>query len=503
MKSEVIIAGAGPTGLALANVLMQKGVQVAIFDSKGGPTQESRAMGVHARTLEFYAQLGIADEVVNLGIPATEVEVFVDGKQKKAFSMESLGRGSSAFPYMLTFPQDEHEKLLVKVFEDQGGKIHWNSSLDRFTQSETGVVAHFVSDNQEVEVQAQYLVGCDGASSRVRHQLDIGFGGGTSDGLFFVADAEIDVEHHNRIRAALGDSTFGLMMPVRSTGKQRLIGAVPTHMQNREHYEFKDVEPLLTKLLAKEIKSVSWFSTYRVHHRVADSFQVGRVFIAGDAGHIHSPVGGQGMNTGIGDAVNLGWKLSSVIKDHFNESILDSYDPERRAFAKALISTTDSAFQKITAPNSAVIRMFKLFLPFVIGRLTSNPLTKTKLFKTVSQIHISYPKSPLSMSSLGKIKAGQRLPWEPGGSNYFKGAGMNWTIHVIGSASYQVKAWAAKHGMHIQEFELTSALKKLGFKRGGYYLVRPDNHVVIAAKADEIVRELEAFESTFIIEEAK
>ena len=161
MDSEVIVVGAGPSGLALANVLIRQGVDVAVFDSKPGPTQESRAMGVHARTLEFYQQLGLADEVVSRGIPARDVEVFIDGKQKVEFSMSALGEGISAFPYMLTFPQDEHERVLLKAFEDQGGKVHWNSPLLRFSQTSEHVTATFAGDSSDGTFSGKYLVGCE------------------------------------------------------------------------------------------------------------------------------------------------------------------------------------------------------------------------------------------------------------------------------------------------------------------------------------------------------
>ena len=498
MDSEVIVVGAGPSGLALANVLIRQGVDVAVFDSKPGPTQESRAMGVHARTLEFYQQLGLADEVVSRGIPARDVEVFIDGKQKVEFSMSALGEGISAFPYMLTFPQDEHERVLLKAFEDQGGKVHWNSPLLRFSQTSEHVTATFAGDSSDGTFSGKYLVGCDGANSVVRKELGIGFGGGTSDGLFFVADAQIDVDHDNRIRASLGDSTFGLMMPVRTTGTQRLIGAVPAYMQTKEHFEFEDVEPLLTKLLQKKIKSVSWFSTYRVHHRVADQFREGRVFIAGDAGHIHSPVGGQGMNTGIGDAINIGWKLSSVLKHGFSESLLDTYDPERRAFAKVLISTTDSAFQKITAPNSRLMSLFKWFLPLAIRRLTTNPLTRKRLFKTVSQVHIGYEDSALSSGKVGKHRAGQRLAWDPSGANYTPLEGMGWHVQVYGSASSEVLEWARTRGFPVHEIALNDSLKKRGFRSGNYYLIRPDGHIAVAVDAKGVTAALKKFDEKFM-----
>jgi len=497
MDTEVIVVGAGPSGLALANVLIRQGVDVAVFDSKPGPTRESRAMGVHARTLEFYQQLGLADEVVGRGIPAREVEVFIDGKQKVEFSMAALGEGISAFPYMLTFPQDEHERVLLKAFEDQGGMVHWNSPLLRFSQTSEGVTATFAGEFSDRTFSGSYLVGCDGANSVVRRELGIGFGGGTSDGLFFVADAQIDVDHDNRIRASLGDSTFGLMMPVRTTGTQRLIGAVPAYMQTKELFEFDDVEPLLTKLLQKEIKSVSWFSTYRVHHRVADKFREGRVFIAGDAGHIHSPVGGQGMNTGIGDAINIGWKLASVLKHGFSESLLETYDPERRAFAKALISTTDSAFQKITAPNSWLMSFFKWFLPKAIRRLTANPLTRKRLFKTVSQVHIGYEDSALSSGRVGRHRAGQRLAWDPSGANYKPLEGMGWHVQVYGSASSEVMEWANRRGFPIHEIELSHALKALGFRAGSSYLIRPDGHIAVIADSQNISSALRRFDAKF------
>lgn len=498
VQTQIAISGAGPAGLALAIVLQQKGAGVKIFDRKSGPTVESRAMGVHARTLELYEAFGLSDIAVSKGIPAKEVEFFLEGEKQVEFSMENLGTGISKYPYMLTLPQDVHEQILLKKFEDLGGKVHWDHELTELSQSSAGVAAKFTNNKDEtLAVECDWMVGCDGASSKTREILDIGFGGGTSSGLFFVADAEVETQHKNRIRASLGGSTFGLMMPIRSSKYQRLIGALPPSMKEKETFVFEDVRPMLEKLLSVEVKSHNWFSTYRVHHRVADTFSKGRVFIAGDAGHIHSPVGGQGMNTSIGDSINLGWKLAGVTSGQLNPKVLETYDPERRSFAKLLIKTTDAAFQRITAPRSIWSGVFAFGLPKILRVLTSSARIGSRIFRTVSQVHIGYPQSNLSKSGLGSIKAGQRLPWDPSGAldaALFSG---NWTIVHFDGLPESLLEELGQMGVITHRPEYTQKLKTLGFKSNGVYLVRPDGHVSMGCKIEELGKELASVRAEF------
>ncbi len=316
--SPVLIAGAGPTGLALALWLTRLGVRVRIIDRSTGPGLTSRALAVQVRTLEFYRQLGFADLVIDGGVEIAGLNFWVQGARAARLPLRQIGEGLSPYPFALVYPQDAHERLLIAQLEKLGVAVERRTELIRMSQDAAGVSVTVRSpDGAEENGRVAYLAGCDGASSTVREQLGIGFPGGTYSGLFYVADADaagpaIDRELH----VDLEDADFVLLFPMKEQGRVRLVGLVREQEKaGSGELSFDDVRGKAIEHLRLTIGKVHWFSTYRVHHRVADSFRQGRVFLLGDAAHIHSPVGGQGMNTGIGDAVNLAWKLAAVLEE--------------------------------------------------------------------------------------------------------------------------------------------------------------------------------------------
>ena len=396
----ILIAGAGPTGLVLALSLARRNVPFRLISDAKGPGEHSRAMGVHARTLEFYRQFGFGDEVVEHGIKAEAAhlrEGSTNGPPREVLTMRfsDLGEGLSPYPFMLTFPQDDHERFLIDKLAAAGGQVEWNTKLTGFTQDRNRVRASLAHAGGDVEeASASYLCGCDGAHSVVRQTLGIGFTGGTYDQLFFVADVKIDGGFQRDIFITLGEHIVCLMMPVRSTGMQRLIGLVPPELSGRHDLGFDDIRHHVERLVGIHVGEVNWFSIYRVHHRVADRFQTGRAFLLGDAGHIHSPVGGQGMNTGIGDAINLGWKLAQVMQGRAPETLLATYEPERIGFARKLVSTTDRAFTPMVAEGIRGEFTRRILAPLFMGVATRFAAGRHALFRTLSQIEIHYAESP-------------------------------------------------------------------------------------------------------------
>jgi hypothetical protein len=233
-----------------------------------------------------------------------------------------------------------------------------------------------------------------------------------------------------------------------------------------------------------EIDRVNWFSTYHVHHRVANQFRNGRAFLLGDAAHIHSPVGGQGMNTGIGDAVNLAWKLAAVLRGA-NPLLLGTYQPERMAFANRLVETTDRAFVVATKNGGIARRMRLHVVPRVLPPLVKLQRVRRFMFRTVSQTGIHYHASPLSLGSVGGVRAGDRLPWIPkatkdGRDNHSALSSLDWQVHVFSGANPMLRLACEERRIPIHTFEWSPAAKAAGMKRDAYYLVRPDGHVAIA-----------------------
>src|SRR6266849_4768650 len=411
---DVLIVGAGPTGLALTLWLTKLGVRVRIVDKTAEPGTTSRALAVQARTLELYRQIGLADAVVDAGRKAVAVNLWVAGRQVGRAPFGNMGQGLSPYPYALIYPQDEHEHLLIDRLSTLGVKVERRTELVGFEDGAGRVVAHLKhADGTHETCEAAYLAGCDGAHSRVREALGIGFPGGTYDHLFYVADVEArGAVMNGELHVALDTADLLALFPLKREGHARLIGTVREEMERpHEHLSWDDVSNRVIEWMGIDVARVNWFSTYHVHHRVADHFQTGRAFLLGDAAHIHSPVGGQGMNTGIGDAVNVAWKLAAVVHGRADASLLDSYEPERVAFAWRLVATTDQVFTGVTSAG-AIARLVRLHIvPLLIPFLFEVKAVRRFMFRTVSQTVVNYRGSNLSEGRAGTVYGGDRLPW--------------------------------------------------------------------------------------------
>jgi len=234
-----------------------------------------------------------------------------------------------------------------------------------------------------------------------------------------------------------------------------------------------------------DIQRVNWFSTYRVHHRVADHFRSGRAFLLGDAAHIHSPVGAQGMNTGIGDAVNLAWKLAAVLGGRADASLLDTYEPERIAFARRLVATTDEAFTGVTS-DGALARLVRLHIvPILFPLITRLASLRRVMFRTISQIAVNYRGSSLSEGSAGMVHGGDRLPWVKLNlngieDNFAPLTSLDWQLHVYGEAAPTIQAMCDARRLPLHTFPWRSDMDRAGLQRNAVYLVRPDGYVGVA-----------------------
>jgi 2-polyprenyl-6-methoxyphenol hydroxylase-like FAD-dependent oxidoreductase len=358
--------------LVLALWLVRMGARVRIVDKAAEAGTTSRAVAVQARTLEFYQQMGMAEAVAAAGRKTIAANMWVTGKRVAHVVFGELGAGLSPFPYALVYPQDEHERFLIERLSEAGVKVERETELVHFEETAEGIAGHLRrADGTEEVCTAAYIAGCDGARSTMRQALGIGFPGGTYEHMFYVADVEASGETMNgELHVALDRSDFLVVFPLKGEGRARLIGTIRQELASQaEKLSWEDVSKRVLEWIRIDVKRVNWFSTYRVHHRVAEHFRRGRVFLLGDAAHIHSPVGGQGMNTGIGDAVNLGWKLAAVVGGRAHASILDSYEEERIGFARQLVATTDQAFVGVTS-SGWMARLVRLrILPLLVPLL--------------------------------------------------------------------------------------------------------------------------------------
>jgi len=486
-RTPVLIVGAGPTGLVLALWLTKSGVPVRIIDKVAEPGTTSRALGVQARTLELYRQLGIADDVVSAGYQVAALNMWSGDSRVGHVPFGDMGAGLSPFPYLLVFPQDEHERLLIQHLEALGVHVERPTELVGFVETAGGVRATLKgADGAETQCDATYIAGCDGAHSKVRETLGIGFPGGTYAEFFYVADVEVSGPINTReLYVSLDGFDFVAVFPLRGDKRVRLIGRVREAAAVDSHaVTFADVSMHAIERMHLVVSKVNWFSTYKVHHRVANSFRSGRAFLLGDAAHIHSPAGGQGMNTGIGDAINLAWKLAAVVNREATEHVLDSYEPERIDFARRLVSTTDRGFTFATSLNPFISGMRVLLAAVIFPIALRRSGLRRLMFRTISQINIKYPKSFLSAGISGNVRGGDRLPWVPMGAtdNFAPLISMAWQAHVYGESRPSAKEVCDELQLPLHTFAWTPEAERAGLARSAFYLVRPDGYVALSAR---------------------
>jgi hypothetical protein len=319
----------------------------------------------------------------------------------------------------------------------------------------------------------------------VRHALSIGFSGDTYDALFYVADVDAtSPAMEQELHVDLEDADFLAIFPLAGGTRSRLIGTVRRAPADGEReLTFEDVSDRAIARLRLSVTKVNWFSTYHVHHRVADSFRNGRAFLLGDAAHVHSPVGAQGMNTGIGDAVNLAWKLAAVVKGEAPASLLESYEPERIGFARRLVATTDRIFTLITKRGAMARWVRTRVVPVVVPQLFRLAAVRRFLFRAASQIGVRYRGSPLSVGEAGGVHGGDRLPWipiSPTEDNFTPLASMAWQLHVYGEPRAGVADACTELALPLHLFAWSALTERAGFLRSALYLVRPDGYVALA-----------------------
>jgi 2-polyprenyl-6-methoxyphenol hydroxylase-like FAD-dependent oxidoreductase len=419
MDTDVLVVGAGPTGLMLANQLGRRGVRARIVDRHAGPSLQTRALGVQARTLEIYSHLGIVERALELGKRATGANIWAHGRLAARLPLGDIGRDLSPYPFLLILGQDDNEGLLGEALQHWGMAIAWNTELVGLVQEADQVIARLKEPDGTIrEVTAAWVAGCDGARSAVRELSAIAFQGAPYEHVFFVADTQMTGPMvPDELNVYLWREGFHLFFPMRGTDHWRVVGIVPPALRGRDDLTLDEVIPSIREEAGSGLsfQGCSWFSTYRIHHRRAERFRDGRCFLLGDAAHIHSPVGAQGMNTGLQDAYNLGWKLALVVSGSAGAALLDSYEVERIPVAQRLLRTTDRAFSLVVSDSRLAGLLRTRFLPKILARAMSLERIQKLAFRTISQTGIRYRHSTLSETLPGlpdaAPRAGDRFPW--------------------------------------------------------------------------------------------
>ncbi|HVE48849.1 MAG TPA: FAD-dependent monooxygenase [Casimicrobiaceae bacterium] len=508
MQTDVLIVGAGPTGLMLANELGRRGVRAIIVDRHSGPAQQTRAMAVQARTLEIYRKLGVAERAIELGKRATGANMWARGRRMARLRLGEIGEGLSPYPYVLMLGQDDNEAILGARLADWDMAVQWNTELIAMKQHPDHVEATLrQQDGTRRTVDAAYVAGCDGARSAVREMSGIAFPGAPYEHVFFVADTEaVGPMVPDELNVYLWREGFHLFFPMAGVNRWRVIGIIPQALREQRDLTFEALIPGLQAEAGATLtfERCSWFSTYRIHHRSAERFRDGRCFLLGDAAHIHSPVGGLGMNTGLQDAYNLGWKLALVISGRADAALLDTYASERMPVAKRLLQTTDRAFMLIVSDHSIA----RLLRSRVIARVAAVAMRFERVrklaFRTVSQVGIRYPGSALSQSLAGlpesAPRAGDRLPWlqlrfdanGPIEDAHAKLDDTRFALLAIGQAVDMKSLSACEDILRVHAIPDDPvngpALRRAGIPQPSFYVVRPDGHIGLAgATLDEAI----------------
>lgn len=496
--TDVLVVGGGPTGLALAIWLAKLNVRVRIIEKAAEYTTSTRALVVQARILELYSQIGLGREISARGHTVHGVNAWISGRRMFRLPITDVGSGMTEFPQISIFTQDDHEALLVDKLAELGVTVDMATELVKLTEDDaqqgyvTAVLKNSTTQKEET-ITTRYVGGCDGARSAVRKELGIEFPGGTYNQLFYVADVQASGPPVNgEINVCLDDYGFLGIFPMDGKGRVRLVGAVdPKDMSTAEQAKYMSPDDINRRAVDKmqlKIEEINWFSPHHIHHRVANQFRKGRAFLLGDAAHVHSPMGGQGMNTGIGDAINLAWKMAAVIEGQAEDALLDTYQEERKAFADRLVSTTDTAFVGATENDWLSVFVRTRIVPWLIPFLFRFAAIRRFQFRTLSQIRLSYAGMKLSEGGkVGSVQAGQRLPWvgaaEGAECNYDSLEEVRWQAHVYGDADAELVSWCKEQDLKLVVFPWVAEQHgKAGLTRDALYLMRPDTYVAMVAK---------------------
>lgn len=483
---QVIIVGAGPTGLTLACQLQRYNIPFVILDKNSQTTHLSKAMVVHARSLEIFNEIGLAEKAIEIGEPARSFNMIARGKVRGHIEIANFGDGLSQFPFALILEQNKTEKLLAGYLAENNIPIQWNCEVLHLEENEEFVkVTYKDGEGREQQLTANYLAACDGASSLVRNQLKLSFEGDTQERTFYVADLKLDgpITQSKEAYFVMIKNGFALFFKMEGDRHYRVIGTIPEADTHKVQH-FGDIKETIRKQIQMPIEFLEeyWFSTYKVHSRMSPVFRKGRFFLAGDAAHIHTPAGGQGMNTGIQDAYNLAWKLAFVIKGQAQDSLLDTYNDERVANAKNLLKSTDRLFD-ILAGTGVISNAIRLYVfPMILKIVTQSALFNRRIFPTLSMIGIHYPQSSLTVASkIGKIAAGDRFP-------YFLNNGVS-SHELVKQPDFKLVCFGKnpqwqnlQSKLKIHQLVIENVPAMFGSESDFYIVLRPDNYIAYLGK---------------------
>ena len=482
---QVLIVGAGPTGLVLACELLARGIRARIIDQGDGVVLQTRALGIHARTLEVFDMMSLAERFVEHGQVVRRFHMYTDGKTLVRLE---LARNGSRFGFMLDVPQDMTETILRQRVSELGGRVEQGTELTGLSVDPGGVTATVTGPGGSTRaITADYVVGADGAHSRVRAELGLDFQGHPYTQDWLLADVHLDWDRADDEMHAFfrRDGRLLICMPMR----ERLWRVILPYAGERDRLAptLEEIQRLVGERAPEPVpvSDPAWLATFRCQRRSTHIYRRGPVMLAGDAVHIHSPAGGQGMNTGIMDSYNLAWKLALVASGQAPERLLDSYGQERGPVAADVLALTH-ALVKFGSTTHPIQRALRNTIVPAAGRLA--PLHR-RAVRRISHTGVAYPASPLTLPARGRagLRPGDRAP----------------DLEVTGPTGMTRLYEVLRHGRHVlllsgpdqggnpapwahpwrDEVVAVTAANGMDRARGGAYLLRPDGYVAARGSA--------------------
>jgi 2-polyprenyl-6-methoxyphenol hydroxylase-like FAD-dependent oxidoreductase len=487
----VLIVGAGPTGLALGIELSRHGVPFRLIDRITQRSDKSRALAVQARTLELMRGWGVSEPLVARGNPTVQIQIIADARPAAQLTLSDIGVDDTPYPFVLFVSQHETEALLDEALRRLGGAWEPGVELLDAAEDELGVTATLrhadaaTGPGSSEQLRVAYVIGCDGAHSCVRRLAGLTFAGAQYENDFILADVKIDwAAPQEQLQFFFGKRTTVVVFPLQK-GLSRIVGI-------RSDGAASDAEPTLEEVRALlatvspwpvTLSDPRWLTRFHLHHRGVDRYRRGRFLVAGDAAHIHSPAGGQGMNTGIQDAINLGWKLARVMQQRSPATLLDSYDEERRPVGERLLQYTDRLFAVANTKNPILSWARNKLVPFAAPRLLATPRRRALLFRFVSELGIHYRGSSIVTSD-----GGERAPDASIDGGHLLDRFASPTHHLLVSGDDDggfARATRARFASELDIIPIADQPARARYRlgRAGWVLVRPDGYIAARAHA--------------------
>ncbi len=511
-QPDVLIVGAGPTGLALAAQLHASGATVRLVDRQPERARESRALAIQPRTLEVLQPLGLAQQLIERGNDAVKLRIHA-GERIIPVPLFDAGFRDTAYPFLLFLSQAETETVIGEHLAARGVHVERGAELVAFATNDervTCTVRH--QDGFEEHVHARYLVGCDGPRSTVRHGAQIPFTGRAYPQTFLLADLEVDGElERDTVHAYIAAAGMLFFFPLGRPASWRMLGMQPNSTatareQQPPELSLEDAQALADSFTGGplRLRDPVWVSEFKVHLRQATRYRAGRVFLAGDAAHVHSPAGAQGMNTGIQDACNLGWKLALAARGRADEQLLDSYHEERWPVGRDVLRFTNRPFSIATSQRTSVRLLRAHIAPRLVPLVQHLRPLRTYGLRAMSQLDIRYRHSPTVEEGRPTLRAGPQAGDRLPDGSIVRDGQRCWLHEALAGPRFHIllcgllDAWDADRLAALREHFADlidthhlsrqpdpgalldrdgNVLRRLGITHTGQYLIRPDHHI--------------------------